>query len=120
VNVVEFSWSWGGLGSSGFITNATLTIDGVEVCARLAKKGGTPEVKHGETHSASSPVSMEESSPQPPLGTYVQQIVDHMTLSVSNVKISMELPSCSGGGDDYSTILNSSDLIPQSMVFETG
>ncbi|CAJ1949791.1 unnamed protein product [Cylindrotheca closterium] len=96
VGQIEFSWAWD---TGSFITDTKLTVKGVDIHVRLINDND--QVDNNPNGASPSTESSLESSSQATLGAengkdtewkarYKQQIIDHMTLLITDVSISIQ------------------------------
>jgi hypothetical protein len=96
VNQIEFAWTWS---AASFITDATLTIKGVSIHVNMVEKSDDDGKNNFKKETAlpistsSNGVEVEgESAPAPDWkAKYLQQIIDHLTLLVTDVTVSIHL-----------------------------
>ena len=100
VNQIEFAWTWS---ATSFITDATLTIKGVSIHVNIVEESdddGKNNFKKETTSpifTSSNDIEVEgESAPAPDWkAKYLQQIIDHLTLLVTDVTVSIHLDETS-------------------------
>jgi hypothetical protein len=87
VERVEFSWKWGGSadGSTSFIRETVLSIEGIKV-RLLSQWDSTTD----GPEEVITPSCTDSSVPPGFLDYYVQQILDHLTVRISDVELSVE------------------------------
>ena len=101
VNEIEFSWKWGGSadGSTSFVRETVLSIRGVK--GRLIANAATSSnATTTTTTTTTTPNSVSASgnkkneqaaSTQPGyLDRYIQQVIDHLTLNITDIEIVLE------------------------------
>jgi len=94
VNQIEFSWVWD---AASLITDVTLTIKGVSIYLNIVNEEDAGETKSPETKQpsefAESSETREGKGTPPPdwKAKYLQQIIDHLTLVVTDVTITIHL-----------------------------
>lgn len=89
VDRVEFSWVWGGNDQTSLIREIVLEIVGVAVRMEQVVEGETTEQ---ETQSTAPPSSSStKGAAQSYFDRYVQQILDHLTLKIQNLKVTVDI-----------------------------
>ena len=89
VAAIELAWRWGGSadGATAFVRETILSIRGASL--RLRARAGPPPIQDGAETAAHG----GDDAPAPPAGymdRVIQQILDHLTLNITDVEISVE------------------------------
>jgi hypothetical protein len=89
VETIEFSWKWGGSadGSTSFVRETVLSIRGARF--RLIAKAAFP-VDTGVPKD-SSQGNQNSAAPSGFMDKYVEQIIDHLTLNITDVEFAVEM-----------------------------
>lgn len=101
VNQIEFTWTWS---TASFITDATLTIKGVSIHVNIVNDDDDDDGKNNSNKETLLPISTSnnavevdgESTMAPDWkAKYLQQIIDNLTLLVTDVTVSIHLNEAS-------------------------
>ena len=114
VEHVEFSWTWGkgsGTNQSSFVKDTRLTIRGAnfEIMIGDLEGGLTLEITEASTDPTPSTSSSSASSY---IQQQIQQIVDHLTLDISDVSLYINSKEAqpSSSGENYGVLLQAQAL----------
>ncbi|KAG7359304.1 hypothetical protein IV203_015893 [Nitzschia inconspicua] len=98
VQSVEFSWTWGGNDQTSWIREIVLLVRGVSVHVSQSRIDET-EANSPNNDDLGSNTSSDTKDAQSYLERYVQQIMDHLTLKLEDVQVTVDVVATPNNDD---------------------
>ncbi|KAG7355265.1 hypothetical protein IV203_004621 [Nitzschia inconspicua] len=99
VRTVEFSWTWGGNDQTSWIREIVLLVQGVSVHVSQSRIDETEASNSTNSDDLGSKTSSDTKDAQSYLERYVQQIMDHLTLKLEDVQVTVDVVATPNNDD---------------------